>query len=177
MLKKIFAVLAFAVAVFLVVVALQPADFRITRSTVIAAPAGKIFSQVNDLHQWDGWSPWAKLDPNAKNSFEGPKSGVGAVMRWAGNMDVGEGSMTIVESRSPEFIKFRLDFLKPMASTSNAEFTFTEEKNQTSVTWTMYGTNNFVGKAMGLIFNCEKMVGGQFEKGLASLKSLAEAKK
>ena len=96
-------------------------------------------------------------------------------MRWAGNKKVGQGSMTIIESRPDEFISFKLEFLKPFAATNTAEFTFTSENDQTTVTWTMYGKNNFKSKAMGLIMNCEKMVGGQFEKGLAALKSVVEA--
>ena len=92
---------------FIVVAAMQPTDFRITRTGTITAPASAVFAHVNDLHQWDAWSPWAKLDPNATNSFEGPASGVGAMMRWAGNNKVGQGSMTIMESRPDEFIQLQ----------------------------------------------------------------------
>jgi len=173
---EIILILAAVVIVFLIVAAKQPADFRITRSATITAPASAIFAQVNDLRKWDAWSPWAKLDPNAVNSFEGPASGTGAVMRWAGNSKVGTGSMTITESRPDEFIRFNLEFLKPFAATNTAEFTFTTEGNETTVTWSMYGTNNFMAKVMGLVMNCDKMVGGQFEQGLASLKSVVEAK-
>ena len=175
MLDLILILAAAAVILFIVAAAKQPTDFRITRTGTINAPASAVFPHVNDLHQWDAWSPWAKLDPNAKNSFEGPAAGVGAIMRWAGNNKVGQGSMTILESRPDEFIRFKLEFLKPMAATNTAEFTFTSENDQTTVTWCMYGKNNFMGKAMGLIMNCEKMVGGQFEKGLATLKSVVEA--
>jgi hypothetical protein len=133
-----------------------------------------IFPHVNDLSKWNAWSPWAKLDPNAKNSFEGPTSGNGAIMRWAGNNDVGEGSMTIVDSRPSELIKFRLDFLKPFAGTNMAEFSFKNEGNLTLVNWSMSGENNFITKAIGLVINCDKMVGEQFEKGLVSLKTIVE---
>ena len=163
-----------AVILFLIVAAMKPSDFRITRTGTINAPASAVFAQVNDLHKWDAWSPWAKLDPDAKNSFEGSASGVGAIMRWVGNNKVGQGSMTILESRPDEFISFKLEFLKPFKATNTSEFTFTNENDQTTVTWSMYGTNNFMGKAIGLIMNCEKMVGGQFEKGLATLKSVVE---
>lgn len=175
MLEIIVIVVAIAVIAFLVVVAKQPSDFRITRTGTMAAPASAVFAQVNDLQKWDAWSPWAKLDPNAKNSFEGPTSGTGAIMRWAGNNKVGEGSMTITESNPDDFIRFKLEFLKPFAATNTAEFTFKSEGDQTTVTWSMTGTNNFMGKAMGLIMNCDKMVGSQFEQGLASLKSVVEA--
>lgn len=173
---EIVLILAAVVIVFFIIASKQPADFRITRSETVAAPASALFAEVNDLQKWDAWSPWAKLDPNAVNSFEGPSSGTGAVMRWTGNNKVGTGSMTITESRPDEFIQFKLEFLKPFAATNTAEFTFTTEGNETTVTWSMYGTNNLMAKAMGLIMNCDKMVGGQFEQGLASLKSVVEAK-
>ena len=175
MLDIILILAAIAVIIFIIAAAMQPSDFCVTRSGTISAPASAVFAQVNDLQKWDAWSPWAKLDPEARNSFEGPASGIGAIMRWAGNNKVGEGSMTIVESRPDDFIRFKLEFLKPFTATNTAEFTFTSENDQTIVTWCMYGKNNFMGKAMGLIMSCEKMVGGQFEKGLATLKSLAEA--
>lgn len=174
MLNIILILIVIAVITLLVIAAMQPTDFRITRTGTISAPASAIFPQVNNLQNWDAWSPWAKLDPNAKNSFEGPKEGVGAKMSWAGNNKVGVGSMTITESRPSDFIQFKLEFLKPMQATNTAEFTFTPEGDQTSVTWSMSGTNNFMGKLMGLIMNCDKMVGGQFEQGLAALKTVVE---
>lgn len=177
MLSKILKVLVLLVAVFAVVAAMQPEDFQVSRSLKMNAPAAVVFAQVNNLHKWDAWSPWAKLDPNAKETFGGPESGKGAVMSWAGNMQVGEGSMTITESRPTSLIAFRLDFLKPMAATNTAEFHFNGEGAQTEVVWTMSGKRNFMAKAMSLIFNCEKMVGGQFEKGLASLKGIVEGAK
>ncbi len=175
MLDLILILIAIAVIIFVIAVAMQPSDFRVTRTTTISAPASVVFPHVNELQKWDAWSPWAKLDPNAKNSFNGPASGVGAIMRWAGNNKVGQGSMMITENRPDEFIQFKLEFLKPFKATNTAEFTFNSENNQTTVTWSMYGKNNFMGKAMGLIMSCDKMLGGQFEKGLATLKSLVEA--
>ena len=175
MLKKILIALVVIVVVFLIIVALQPADFRVTRTATMAAPAPAVFAQVNDLHKWEAWSPWAKLDPNAKNTFEGPPTGTGAVFAWAGNNQVGEGKMTITESRPNELVRFRLEFFKPMAGTSDAEFTFKSEGNQTTVTWTMTGKNNFIAKAMCLFMSMDKMVGGAFEQGLASIRSIVEA--
>ena len=175
MLDIILILVAIAVIIFIVVAAMQPSDFRITRTGTITAPASAVFAQVNDLHKWDAWSPWAKLDPDAKNSFEGSESGVGAIMKWVGNNKVGQGSMSIMESRPDEFISFKLEFLKPFKATNTSEFTFTSENDKTTVTWSMYGKNNFMGKAIGLIMSCERMVGGQFEKGLAALKSVVEA--
>ena len=174
MLDIILILIAGAVIIFLIFAAMQPSDFRVTRTGTISAPASAIFAQVNDLQKWDAWSPWAKLDPEAKNSFEGPTSGTGAIMRWSGNNKVGQGSMTIIESRPDEFIRFKLEFLKPFAATNTAEFTFNSENDQTTVTWSMYGKNTFMSKAIGLVMSCDKMVGGQFEKGLASLKSVVE---
>jgi hypothetical protein len=175
MLDIIFVLIAIAVITFVIVAAMQPTDFRITRTGTISAPASAVFAHVNDLQKWDAWSPWAKLDPEAKNSFEGPASGTGAIMRWVGNNKVGQGSMTIIESRPDEFIGFKLEFVKPFAATNTAEFTFNSENDQTTVTWSMYGKNNFMSKAIGLIMNCDKMVGGQFEQGLAALKSVVES--
>lgn len=176
MLKKVFLALLAIVAVFLIVAALQPADFRVVRTATIAAPPAAVFEQVNDFQKWEAWSPWAKLDPNVKNTFEGPAAGVGAVFRWAGNHEVGEGAMTITESRPPELVRIRLDFVKPFAATSTTAFTFKPAGGGTEVTWSMAGRNEFIGKCMSLVMNCDKMVGGQFEKGLANLRGVVEAK-
>ena len=177
MLKKILIALVVIVVVFVIVVALQPADFRVTRSATIAAPPAAVFAQVNDLHNWEAWSPWAKLDPNSKIAYEGPPAGVGAAFAWSGNYEVGEGRMTITESRPNEFVQFKLDFVKPFKGTNTAEFTFKPEGNQTAVTWSMSGRKNFVFKAFGLFMNMDKMIGGDFEKGLAQMKAVVEAKK
>lgn len=175
MLIKILIVLAILVVVFVIIVATRPDEFRVTRSAAISAPPAAVFAHVNDLHKWQAFSPWAKMDPAAKTTFAGPSAGVGAVFTWAGNKQVGEGSMTITESRPHELIRFRLDFVKPFAGTNTAEFTFTPEGAGTVVAWTMSGKSNFVFKAIGLFMNCEKMVGGQFDEGLASLKVIVES--
>jgi len=154
----------------------RPGEFSVSRSATIGAPPAKVFPNVNELQKWEAWSPWAKLDPDCKTTFEGPAAGTGAVMRWDGNNKVGKGSMTVTDSRPSELVRFRLDFLKPFKGTNTAEFTFRPESNGTFVNWSMKGTNNFVGKAMSLVMNCEKMVGPQFEKGLAQLKAVSETK-
>ena len=169
--------LAFIALLLIIVVAGQPDKTTVTRAAKISAPPEKIFPHVNDLHNWEAWSPWAKLDPNAKHAFAGAASGTGAAMSWSGNCKIGVGRMTITESKSSESIRFRLDFEKPMQTTNLAEFTFKPEGNQTVVTWAMTAKNQGVGKVFGLIFNCDKMLGGQFEKGLANLKSLVESGK
>jgi len=130
---------------------------------------------VNDFHNWEAWSPWAKLDPAAKATFEGPSTGTGAIFKWAGNKEVGEGSMTITESRPSDLIRIKLEFLRPFEATNSAEFTFKPEGNRTAVTWSMEGKNNFIAKAVCLLMNMDKMVGGQFEQGLAQMKAVVEA--
>lgn len=175
MLKKILIALVAIVVVFLGVVAMQPSDFRIVRTATMSAPAPAVFGQVNDFHNWEAWSPWAKLDPAAKNSFEGPSAGIGAIFRWAGNKEVGEGGMTITESRPSDLIRIKLEFLKPFAATNSAEFTFKPDGDQTAVTWSMAGKNKFISKAICLFMNMDKMVGGKFEEGLAAMKSIVEA--
>jgi uncharacterized protein YndB with AHSA1/START domain len=172
--KTVLLVFATIVAVFLGVVALQPSEFRITRSTTIAAPAEEVFEQVNDFHNWEAWSPWAKLDPAAKSTIEGPPSGTGAVFKWSGNEQIGEGTMTLTKSRPNELIWVKLEFAKPFAATSTADFTFEPQGENTVVTWGMSGHNDFLGKAICLFMNMDKTVGGQFEQGLASIKSVVE---
>ena len=166
--------LAFIAILIFIQIAGQSDDFIVTRTATFAAPPDQIFPHVNDLHLWKAWSPWAKLDPNAKSTFSGAESGVGAAMAWDGNGKVGTGKMTITASQPAEFIHLRLEFQKPMLATNTAEFTFRPAGNQTVVTWTMQGQCNLTGKIFGLFMNCEKMCGGQFEQGLASLKSLTE---
>ena len=175
MFKKIALGLLAAIAAFLVFAAFQPDDFRYERSTTINAPAPLVYGHINDLKLWNEWSPWAKLDPNAKFTFEGPATGADSKISWSGNGNVGEGSMTITESVPAERVQMRLDFIKPMAATHTAEFTLEPvEENQTKVTWAMYGKNNYVGKVLGLLMNCEKMMNGYFDQGLSALKAIAE---
>ena len=174
MIKKIAIALALIVIVFAIVVATRPADFRITRTATIAAPPAAVFAQVNDFHKWEAWSPWAKLDPTMKTTYDGPAEGSGTGYAWAGNSEVGEGRMTITESHPNDLVRIKLEFRKPIAATNTTEFTFKPEGNQTAVNWTMTGTNNFMGKAFDLVMNMDKMVGADFEKGLAQMKSLLE---
>jgi len=175
MLIKILLVLAALVAVFLIVAAFQPDSFRVERSATISAPPAIVFAQVNDLHAWQEFSPWAKLDPEAKNTYEGPRAGPGAAFAWSGNSKIGQGRMTITESRPNELVRMKLDFIKPMESTSTAEFTFKADGDSTLVAWSMSGKNNFIGKVFCLVMNMDKTVGGDFEKGLANLNTQASA--
>ena len=175
MLLKILIAVAVIVVVFVVIVALQPKEYRVARSTTISAPPPAVFAQVNDFHKWEAWNPWGKIDPAMKQAYEGAPAGVGAIYTWAGNNEVGEGRMTITESRPSDLIRINLEFFKPFAGNSTAAFTFKPEGNQTVVTWTMTGENNFMAKAIHLFMNMDKMIGGQFEKGLAEMKSIVEA--
>jgi len=175
MLKIILISLAVIVIVSVVIVALQPSEFHVARSTTISAPPAAVFAQVNDFHKWEAWNPWGKIDPAMKQGYDGAPAGIGAIYTWAGNNEVGEGRMTITESRPNDLIRVKLEFFKPFAGNSIAEFTFKPEANQTAVTWSMTGQNNFMAKAIHLFMNMDKMIGGQFEKGLAEMKSVVEA--
>jgi uncharacterized protein YndB with AHSA1/START domain len=174
MLKKILIALAAIVAVFLIVVALQPSEFKVERSATISAPPAAVFEQVNDFHKWEAWSPWAKLDPNAKVTFEGPPSGVGTIMTWAGNSEVGEGKMTLTESKPNELVKIDVAMVKPMEGSSTTQFTFKPEGDQTAVTWSMAGHHNFLAKAMCLVMNGKKMMAGIMDKGLENMNSVVK---
>lgn len=170
-------VVAAMILIFVVVVALQPADYSVTRSATIAAPREIVFEQVNNLRKWHDWSPWEKLDPNAKIAFEGPPAGTGAVSTWDGNNEMGAGKMTIIESRVPELVRIKLDFVRPFRDTSMTHFNFKPDGNQTQVTWSMSGQKNFIAKAVCMFMDMDTMLGGQFEEGLAGIKRVAEAAK
>ena len=176
MLKKILIGLAVLILGFVVVVALQPSEFQMERTTKIAAPAADIFPLVNDFHKWEAWSPWAKLDPEAKIGFEGPAEGEGTVMTWSGNNMVGEGKMTLTESRPNELVKTRVDMVKPFAGSSTSDFTFKPEGDQTSVTWSMAAHHNFVQKALCLVMGGKTMMSELMDKGLAQMKAAVESR-
>ena len=174
MLETILIVVLVIVLLFVIIVSMQPSEFRIERSAAMSAPAPEAFGQVNDFHKWDAWSPWAKLDPAMKQTYEGPPAGKGAIYSWTGNKQVGEGRMTITESRPSEYVRINLEFLRPFKATNTAEFAFKPQGSETAVTWSMTGRKNFVFKAFGLFMNMDKMVGNDFEKGLAQMKRVVE---
>ncbi len=176
MLKKILLVVVALVAALVVVVAAQPATYKVVRTASIAAPQSDVFSLVNDFHRWDAWSPWAKLDPAMKTSYDGPAAGTGAIYSWTGNDKVGEGRMTVLESKPGELVRIKLEFLKPFAQSSLTEFALAGQGSSTSVTWSMSGDNNFIAKGMCLFMGgMDKMIGPDFERGLAQLKTAAES--
>lgn len=175
MFLKVLMVVAVIIVLFAIIVALQPSDFRVTRSAIMSASPPAVFAQVNDFHKWEAWNPWGKIDPAMKQTYEGAPTGPGAINTWIGNKEVGEGRMTITESRPADLIRIKLEFFKPFAATNTAEFTFKPEGNQTLVTWSMSGDKNFMAKAIHLFMNMDKMIGGQFDKGLAAMKSIVES--
>ena len=177
MLKKILLGLAAGIVIFLLVVATRPADFRVQRSATIAAPAPALFEQVNDHRKFNAWNPFLKLDPNVKNTYSGPESGVGAACSWDGNNDIGAGSATITVSKPGELVRMRMDWKRPMEGVATVDFTFKPDGERTVVTWAMHGKNNFMGKLVSLFMDCDKMCGPQFEQGLASLKALVEPRR
>lgn len=174
MIKTILIVIAVLIVGVLAFATTKPDTFSVQRSTTIKAPPDKIFAVVNDFHRWPDWSPWEKLDPQMKRTFEGPASGVGASYAWTGNDKVGEGRMTIAQSQPPSSLMMNLEFLKPFKSTNTATFALADDGANTKVTWSMDGHMNFLAKAMCLVMSMDKAVGPDFERGLASLKTLAE---
>lgn len=176
MIKKIAGGFVILVVALVLLITLQPADFQVERSTQIATAPEVPFALVNDLHQWEQWSPWAKLDPAMEITYGGSDAGVGATYAWSGNSDVGAGKMTITKSTPGEEILIDLEFLKPFEAQNTTVFSFAAEGDATKVTWRMNGTNNFMGKAMGLFMDMDRMIGESFEQGLADLKTLSETK-
>jgi len=162
-------------ACFFIFVATRPSEFRVTRSLPIHSPPAAVFPHVNTLKNWEAWNPWGKIDPHMKLTYDGPPAGVGASYAWVGNREVGEGRSTITESKPDDFVRFKLEFFKPMAGVSDTLFTFKPQGSQTEVTWAMTGKNNFIAKAFCLFMNMDRMIGGQFEKGLADLKRAVES--
>lgn len=177
MLRKILLAVGVLIVGFLLVVVMQPEEFSVSRSTDVAAPQADVFALVNDFHRWQEWSPWEKLDPTMKKIFEGPAYGEGSAYSWSGNKEVGEGKMTIVKSEAFERILIKLEFLKPMVATNMTEFTFIPKGQGTVLTWTMSGKNTFISKAFHLVMNLEKMIGPDFDQGLADIKKIAERSK
>jgi uncharacterized protein YndB with AHSA1/START domain len=173
-----FKIIAIAVVVLLAALlafaATKPDTFRIQRTTSIQAPPEKVFALLNDFHTWSSWSPWEKLDPTMKRAYSGSASGEGAVYEWEGNSKVGKGRMEIADASSPSQLTIKLDFLKPFEAHNVAEFTLVPKGGSTDVTWTMHGPNLYISKVMSVFMSMDKMIGKDFETGLANLKTIAE---
>jgi len=174
MLTKILIAVAVVIAGILIYAATLPDSFRIERSAVIKAQPEKVFAQINEFKSWTAWSPWERIDPALKRSYSGPEKGKGAAYAWEGNKDVGSGRMEIAESIAPSKVTIKLDFLKPFEAHNTTEFTIVRQGDASSVNWAMFGPSPYVSKLMGIFFNMDRMVGGQFEQGLANLKSISE---
>ncbi len=166
--------LVVAVAALLIIAALKPGAFRIQRSAIIKAPPDKIYPHINDFHNWGSWSPWEKLDPALKRTYSGAASGRGAVYEWEGNKQVGKGRMEIIQATPSSKIEIKLDFLKPFEAHNTAEFSLEPQGDATNVSWAMHGRQPFLIKVMSLFFSMDKMVGKDFEAGLANLKTITE---
>jgi len=174
MLNIIAVVAVVAVVGLLVYAATRPDILRVERSATIAAPAGRIFPHIAELRAWGAWSPWEKKDPAMTRAFEGPASGKGAIYAWSGNKNVGSGRMEITQATPPDRIVIKLDFLTPFEAHHTAEFALEPQGDATRVVWVMHGPQSYFSRLMGIFMNMDRMIGNDFEAGLASLKALAE---
>ena len=175
MAKKIGIGVVLALLLLVIFIATRPAHFRIQRSGLINAPSAVVFPLIDDFHNWPKWSPWEKLDPGMKKTFSGAPAGTGASYSWVGNDKAGVGSMTITDSKPSELVSMKLEFIKPFAATNQATFALTPSGAGTQVVWSMEGDNGFVSKAFCLVMDMDKMVGKDFEEGLANLNRVAQA--
>lgn len=166
--------LVLAILLVLGLASTKPPTFRVERQATILAPPEAVFSKLDDFHQWAAWSPWEKLDPGMQRTFGGASKGVGASYAWRGNSDVGEGNMTVLESRPNEHLALRLEFLKPFAATNTTTYTLKPAGAGTNITWAMEGPNSLMGKVMSVFVSMDSMIGKDFEQGLSNLKRLAE---
>lgn len=166
--------LAIAIAVVLVLASGKPDDFRYERSTMVNAPADRIFPFVSDFKKWIVWSPYETKDPDMKRTYGETTEGVGAVYAWDGNKEIGSGRMEIADATQPSLIRIKLDVFRPMKANNIAEFIFTPAEGGTRVTWAMNGKSHFMAKVVCVFLNVDKMVGNDFDKGLQALKAAAE---
>ncbi len=154
--------------------ATRPDSFSVQRSITIKAPPEKVYALINDFHHWTTWSPWEKLDPALTRHYSGAPQGDGTIYEWVGNNKVGTGRMEITHSQPASKIVIKLDFLKPFEAHNTAEFTLQPVGDNTILTWRMYGPNPYIAKLMQVFCSMDKMVGKDFETGLANLKAQAE---
>ena len=176
MLRKILiaiGVLAVAVAGLLLYASItQPDTFRVQRAMTINAPQEKVYGILTDLHRGAEWSPFEK-DKTMKKTFSGPATGPGSALEWEGDSESGAGKLTIAQA-TPSKITLNLDMTKPMAASNIVEYALAPQGNATNVTWSMHGPMNIVSKVMCTFMSMDKMLGGEFEKGLRNLNTLAE---
>ena len=172
--KKIAAFIAVVIVAVLGFASTRPDTFRVERSMLIKAPPDKVFALINDFHQWEAWSPWAKRDPAMKATYSGAAFGNGATYEWSGNREVGAGRMEILDAAAPTKVSIKLDFMQPIEGHNTAEFTLAPHDDSTTVTWAMFGPSPFIAKVMGLFCSMDSIVGKDFEQGLSNLKGMAE---
>ena len=168
-------IVVLVIAAFLAFIWSRPNHFRVERATTVAASPAVVYAQIANFHDWSAWSPWEKLDPQLHRTYEGPESGVGAFYGWTGNKAVGEGSMKITEATPDSRIAIDLQFIRPFKSSNVCTFDLAPDGAGTKVTWAMEGPMNFMSKTMGIFMSMDKMVGGDFERGLTQLKAVAES--
>jgi len=173
MLKKIAIGLVVIVIAILIFAATKPATYHVERSTAIAAAPEKITPLLDDFHNWNQWSPWAKLDPNMRVTYSGAPAGQGAIYEWEGNSKVGKGRMEILAAE-PTLTSIKLDFLSPMESHNHTNFILRPQGSTTQVIWSIDGPNTFMTKLMTVFVSMDKMIGNDFDTGLSQLKSVAE---
>jgi uncharacterized protein YndB with AHSA1/START domain len=174
MLKKIAIAVVVLIAAVLIYAATRPDQFQVERAAAIAAPPERVFALINDLHAWSAWSPWEHLDPAMKKTLSGADSGKGAVYEWRGNKAVGQGRMEITDSVPPSQVVIKLDFIEPFAAHNVTVFSLEPQGAMTRVRWTMQGASPYLSKLMGVFVDMDKMIGKDFETGLANLKLAAE---
>lgn len=174
MLKLIGIAVVVLVGGFLAYVASRPDTFRVQRTATIKAPPEKIFPHLDDFQRWPAWSPYERKDPAMKRTLSGAPSGRGAVYEWEGNKDIGQGRMEILETAPPSQLTLKLDFVKPFEAHNIVDFTLEPWGDSTQVTWAIHGPSPFISKVMGIVLNMDKMIGKDFEAGLAALKTVSE---
>ena len=174
MIKTIAILLVVLIVGVLIFASTKPDTFTVQRSAAIKAPAEKIFAVIDDFHRWPDWSPWEKLDPAIKRTLGGPANGKGATYAWEGNGKAGAGRMEIIESAPASKVGIQLDFIKPFEGHNIAEFTLTPQGDSTQVSWVMRGPTPFVSKLMQVFMSLDRVIGKDFEEGLANLKALTE---
>jgi len=143
--------------------------YTVERSATLTAPPKAVYALIEDFHRWVEWSPWEELDPNLQRTFSGTSHGVGAIYSWVGNKKAGAGRMEISEAVPARKVRIRLDFVKPFKSSNVTTFTLTEVNGGTLVVWQMVGPKPFMMRMLGSVLNMDKLVGKDFEKGLAKL--------
>lgn len=168
------AVMIAAIVIVLILASMKPNQFRVERSINIAAPAEKIFPYFVDLKQQRQWSPWEQKDPDMKRTYTGTEKGVGAIYEWDGNREIGAGRQEITSVTPHSKIDVTMDFFRPMQAKNHIEYILRPAESGTKVTWAIYGPMLFMSKIMSVFMSFEKMIGGEFEKGLVQLKALAE---